>query len=376
MTINDADYDLLSAYIDDMLTNSERAAFEARLDTDADLRRELTALRQTVALVKQLPTLKAPRNFTLTQAMVEEPSDVVAFPTQQRRSVIYPVVSVLSAVAALILVVFGVSILLIEQRSDQSEPIQVMVSEMSNTFADDMAVTVNPTAPQHVAALTQVNETHFRNDDITSTSLFPTPSPPAFPLGTAFPGLPTALDQVDDSGGLNASAVPDNQIAQSAEATTIMNFQLSDDNRQDSEKLPGTFDQIIIPATRLPSPLLESTQNGGTSDLSDTFATLKLTFQPPVDLPSSVMQQQKNENRLEFQPRPTLTMAAIARAETGNEEDQAETAEELAQGVFDTDRASSTPEIGSDVAPVVAIVASVVLFIVSGLSFWMYQRSS
>ena len=56
----------LSAYLDDALSASERKALEARLKTDASLRRELDALRQTQAVLQSLPKVTAPRNFTLT----------------------------------------------------------------------------------------------------------------------------------------------------------------------------------------------------------------------------------------------------------------------------------------------------------------------
>jgi hypothetical protein len=66
----DAELDLLSAYIDEQLNDSDRTALEARLAQDADLRQELAAMRQTVALLRDLPTIRAPRAFTLTPEMV------------------------------------------------------------------------------------------------------------------------------------------------------------------------------------------------------------------------------------------------------------------------------------------------------------------
>jgi anti-sigma factor RsiW len=68
--LTDLDYELLSAYLDDALTAAERSALETRLQTEAALRTELDALRQTVTLVRGLPPLTAPRNFTLTPAML------------------------------------------------------------------------------------------------------------------------------------------------------------------------------------------------------------------------------------------------------------------------------------------------------------------
>jgi hypothetical protein len=59
------DLELLSAYLDGELTDRERNKLERRLNQERALQDELTALRDTVALLHELPQLKAPRNFTL-----------------------------------------------------------------------------------------------------------------------------------------------------------------------------------------------------------------------------------------------------------------------------------------------------------------------
>ena len=63
--LTDLDYELLSAYIDGMLNESERTAFELRLQVEPELSRELDELRATVTLLNNLPARKAPRDFTL-----------------------------------------------------------------------------------------------------------------------------------------------------------------------------------------------------------------------------------------------------------------------------------------------------------------------
>ncbi|HHS97901.1 MAG TPA: hypothetical protein ENK08_08390 [Chloroflexi bacterium] len=62
--------ELLSAYLDGELNPKERARLEARLAADPDLRERLEELRRTIALVRGLPRVKAPRNFLLTPEMV------------------------------------------------------------------------------------------------------------------------------------------------------------------------------------------------------------------------------------------------------------------------------------------------------------------
>ena len=106
--LTDHDYELLSAYLDGTLSDSERSTLEARLQAEPDLRRELEALRQTVTLVKALPTLKAPRNFTLN-----------ARQTRQQRLLIFPTTamfSALSAAAAVFLLVLGATFLLVQNQ--------------------------------------------------------------------------------------------------------------------------------------------------------------------------------------------------------------------------------------------------------------------
>lgn len=63
--LTDLDYDLLSAYIDGALTDSERADLESRLQAEPELRSELDELQATVTLLNNLPPRKAPRDFTL-----------------------------------------------------------------------------------------------------------------------------------------------------------------------------------------------------------------------------------------------------------------------------------------------------------------------
>ena len=72
MPLTERDYDLLSLYIDDALTPPERRAIESRLASDAEFRAELDALRQTIALVKSLPEMVAPRDLRLTPKMAAE----------------------------------------------------------------------------------------------------------------------------------------------------------------------------------------------------------------------------------------------------------------------------------------------------------------
>jgi hypothetical protein len=68
--MNRRDIELLSAYLDGELKPSELAKMEARLNSDPELESEMRGMRATRALLRKLPSRKAPRNFTLTRKMV------------------------------------------------------------------------------------------------------------------------------------------------------------------------------------------------------------------------------------------------------------------------------------------------------------------
>ncbi len=95
--LTDLDYELLSAYIDGALTDSERAAFELRLQSEPELSRELDEIRATVTLINNLPVRKAPRDFTLDARYARRSSFFLTSAT----------FSALSTAAAIILFALG-----------------------------------------------------------------------------------------------------------------------------------------------------------------------------------------------------------------------------------------------------------------------------
>jgi len=72
MRISERDLEALSNYLDGQLTTGERARLETRLQTELELRTVLEQIRQTRAAVRNLPFLRAPRNYTLTPKIVGE----------------------------------------------------------------------------------------------------------------------------------------------------------------------------------------------------------------------------------------------------------------------------------------------------------------
>lgn len=85
------DLERLSAYLDGELPPREAARLEARLRQEPQLRRALEDLRATSRLLRELPTVRPPRSFTLTPEMVG---------ARERRSWRFPALSFATALAA------------------------------------------------------------------------------------------------------------------------------------------------------------------------------------------------------------------------------------------------------------------------------------
>lgn len=88
-------WQLLSASLDNQLTQKEKRQVEELLQQSADAREALAALRRTRIILRALPLRKAPRNFILTPETVKKPL-IPTFNALLRFS---------SAMAALLLVV-------------------------------------------------------------------------------------------------------------------------------------------------------------------------------------------------------------------------------------------------------------------------------
>lgn len=127
MMVTDQDYELLSGYIDNALPPDERQALEARLAAEPTLRAELEALRGMVALLRGMPMFKAPRDFTLTPAMVARPEPTLEIVPKRRAQPFYlsPVFSAAAAAAAFLLVALSTVLLNLDSPLRESAPAAV-----------------------------------------------------------------------------------------------------------------------------------------------------------------------------------------------------------------------------------------------------------
>lgn len=93
--ISPRDQKNLCLYLDGQLTERKRIQVETRFRTDPAYREALDDLRRTRLLLRSLPRLRAPHNFTLSPA-------TAGIPQPSRRS--YPIFGLVSALASLFLV--------------------------------------------------------------------------------------------------------------------------------------------------------------------------------------------------------------------------------------------------------------------------------
>ena len=100
--LSERDWAQLSAYLDGKLNARQRAALERRLAAEPHLRQALTELHETVALLRALPTLPAPRNFTL------DPTLYGRAPRRWRVAAALQLSGALGTALAVVLIVLGV----------------------------------------------------------------------------------------------------------------------------------------------------------------------------------------------------------------------------------------------------------------------------
>jgi hypothetical protein len=104
MTVS-SDDELISAYVDGTLSGPDRAAFEARAQADAALRRRVAATRLLTAEARQLPNATVPRNFILPRNLGQKQ------PVPQPKRTLFPAwVFRIGSVAAALLFVSALAV--------------------------------------------------------------------------------------------------------------------------------------------------------------------------------------------------------------------------------------------------------------------------
>lgn len=184
--LSDRDYELLSAYLDGGLAAAERSALEQRLNTEPALKAELAALAETVALLNQLPSRRAPHDFTLTPAMIEQG-------TTPRRGLLYlatsPAFSAVTAAAAVFLVVIGAFLVLQGGNlamPSQSAPAPVAVQPTAGAVTGE-GIALSLTPFEETIVQRSMADTNVPSTEAQGQALFAAPLPTQTVEGTLLP---------------------------------------------------------------------------------------------------------------------------------------------------------------------------------------------
>jgi hypothetical protein len=240
--LTEQDYELLSAYLDGELTGVERSALESRLQTEDSLRQELEVLRQTVALVNQLPTLKAPRDFTLTPAMVRQPQIV------PHRQPLYMRPAVWSAAAAVVVLIFGALFVLSSADLNQPRAFDKAAESMDDSAPALGQVAVVPTPmptlemqqteqlSDAAAAIPPVVSTF--DQDILRNEINPTTEADSDLSGGEAPG----------EGNIPPAPVTGYALASPDANEIAENVQAEEENRMDGFFGSAASNQAVVPA--------------------------------------------------------------------------------------------------------------------------------
>ena len=231
----------LSAYLDGQLPIREKMLLELRLRDEPDLQAELKALAQTHLALRSLPRRRAPRNFTLTPAMLPRRAGLRLFPAFRLASALAGVLLVLVFAGDFLLGGAGQSAVPVafapaavanqtEKMSapDNSAPMIIWGTPASTPFTSrgggggigggPSSPTQEDTQPDvmatEAASLAQSPEPTGGETDTPGVVLLPPESPTATPtpsdmgLSAISPGLPTATASETSTLTATASETP------------------------------------------------------------------------------------------------------------------------------------------------------------------------
>ncbi len=340
--LTEFDFELLSAYIDGQLSDSERQLIETRLADEPSLSAALDDSRATVALIKLLPPTQAPRNYTLTPQMVSARSQpahrVVPFAKTS-------VFSALSTAAAVVLLVIGVSFL--TQSSDQ---------ENANVAMLATSITAQPF------------EEAQSNARAANTALA-APAEPTRPISA------TNIAEVDSLALTDAAqliAPTQTQIAAIAEQAA-------------AESLAAGSAMQALAAPTMTEGLLFSTESEGTLS-PDLFLMPPLGDAAPDDA-GSVQDQVEGagggtDNENAFESAPSIAQsAAMTETPTTTPSSTATSTKTMTPTVAPTQtRPPQVAPLSTDdttrTAGLVLIGVAIVLFTVAGVTTWKRRSSA
>jgi hypothetical protein len=180
------DSEILSAYLDGQLSDSEKAKVEKELQAREELRKELDELRETSAILRSAPRLKTPINFTLTPNMVAQ---------IQRKPVAFPLSLSFASALAMILLILS----FVFQSSIAGSPSSSLAQKETAPEAAVQAQGLAPQPTQPPAA------DQSQQNNITEGYSGATPTPPLiYWNGTSYQGQALGMG----GGGPESTAQP------------------------------------------------------------------------------------------------------------------------------------------------------------------------
>lgn len=196
-TLSARDRQALSAYLDDELSQRERRRLEAKLARDPQLKAALEEMRELRRLLRSLPEVRAPRNFTLTPEMVGERSWLARWLPSFSLA---PSLSWASALATLMLVL----VLLGDASGVITGRLAFPVAQQAPQ-ATSMAVTAEELVEEPVEALAEAAQESAPAAALEETS-------PDLPLGSESPlqvaGTPPVGESLEGDAAVGSTPTP------------------------------------------------------------------------------------------------------------------------------------------------------------------------
>lgn len=271
--------DNLSAYLDGQLTERERLSVAAHLASCATCRHDLETLRYTVALMRELPALRAPRSFTLSTEQAQRARPWWQAPWVSRA------LHGATALAMLLVVLIASADLLwlntlqsrsapamqnqsgamTQQKGQESSPASPLPPQQFPAGAQQQVPIVPPAAPQATAPAAQ--------DTIKAA----TPAPaaalpqPAPPTAAAAQAAPTQAPPSTGTASAATTPQPTTSVFSAPTTTTITRTTPS-----------GLF-------TPTPASVLDATRTTSPSTMTTTAPVQPTTSPPVAALPSNII---------------------------------------------------------------------------------------
>jgi hypothetical protein len=297
------EYELLSAYLDDMLNEAERTALEARLASDDALRAELEALRNTVSLIQALPMLKAPRNFVLTPEMVKSR-------TEPGRVIRFPISTVMSAAASFVLIIIGLLLLTSGQIFPTSttpaidrgvENVDVaMQSQQAEMMPANAQIIIEQTTEPEMDDMAVISQRGMPTKTVTSATvgMIPMPTPTVSVMMTQAVMQPPSQPQAPASMAMNITPTPTESVF--LESVPAVAFAPTENITMPTMDMADTVPDVMTDMTSMSmvtSP--ETTPMTGVIEIMGNAI-------PPSELPETL----RDEVVVTITPTPNLTVSA------------------------------------------------------------------